>query len=137
MCSIIIILMVLEAPLASNWSNNFDVVSMCIILGMWFVIQIWYTVRVFQFHRETARQMHLKNIAETIRQQQSTKLQQRMSQVAAAVRIAKLASANVSNVQVAPNLASIAGAAKPKPSLASVAGSPSGSPAAVKPSDAK
>lgn len=136
MCSIIIILMVLEAPLASNWSNNFDVVSMCIILGMWFVIQIWYTVRVFQFHRETARQMHLKNIAETIRQQQSTKLQQRMSQVAAAVRIAKLASANVSNVQVAPNLASIAGAAKPKPSLASVAGSPSGSPAAVKPSDA-
>ena len=39
---------------------------------MWLVIQIWYIVRVYQFHRETARQMHLKTIAETIRVKEST-----------------------------------------------------------------
>ena len=64
--------MVLEAPLASSWSNNFDVISMVVILAMWLVIQVWYIVRVYQFHRETARQMHLKTIAETIRVKEST-----------------------------------------------------------------
>jgi len=118
MCSMIIILMVVESPLALTFGNYFDVISMFFILALWLVIQIWYAVRVCQFHRETARQMHLKTIAETIRQQQSTKLQQSMTKVAAACRLAKLASTSPS-VQVAPSLAPAAG------------------PAAVKPSDAK
>lgn len=82
MCSAIIILVVLEAPLASGRSHNFDVTAMCVICFLWLIIQIWYVVRVCQFLRENARQMHLMTIAETIRNQQKVKLQQSLTKVA-------------------------------------------------------
>ena len=82
MCSCIIILVVLEAPLASHFDHNFDVTATCAIGFLWLLIQIWYIVRVCQFLKENARQMHLMTIAETIRNQQKVKLQQSLTKVA-------------------------------------------------------
>lgn len=79
MCSLIIIFMVLEAPLASSRSETFDHLSMLFIFTVWLVIQVWYIVRVCQFHRATAKQMQFKAIAEAMRQQKRTRLQMKMS----------------------------------------------------------
>ena len=76
------VLVVLEAPLASHFDHTFDVTATCAIGFLWLLIQIWYIVRVCQFLRENARQMHLMTIAETIRNQQKIKLQQSLTKVA-------------------------------------------------------
>ena len=70
MCSLIIILVVLEAPLAKDLSDTFDFVSHYSAFGLWLMIQIWYIRRVYQFRRETARQMQLRSVAETLRQRE-------------------------------------------------------------------
>ena len=75
MCSLTIILMVVQAPLASKLGHSFDIVSSLGIFVMWLLVQGWYVVCVRQFNRTTRRQMQLSTIAEAMRQQRSSELQ--------------------------------------------------------------
>ena len=75
MCSITIILMVLQAPLASSLSHEFDTTSMMCVFTLWLFIQVWFVLRVCQFLRATHRQMQHKYVAETMRLQCNTQLQ--------------------------------------------------------------